>query len=535
MTPRGSPTLCSLALLFPPGSTARPHPRWWPMTASCKWWKCPTPSSSTGERRSSSGSASALLNYERAFVSCTVSLLYNTIHMRKAPLLSLVAATAAAASVLASSAAKAEVIYSGLQNITIPTSFEGVYLNLATGATSTGQPSDYPDGRAAWDINPFFGGSGVATSPNFLPARTGTGKDDPILALGSGMLVNNSLLFPSGYDGGYGGSETHMGSGAGKFQPGQEAYIGFKFTTESSAIPLNAWMRVVFTINAPGGVIKDWAYETANEGSITTGNILRSASSGGASVVTLSGATGENATLGSTLADPGNGTVTALDKTGAGTWTMNTDQAYTGDTTISSGGGTLEVGGANGKLSGTSSIVVNDGGSLLLSGSGGTNSKLNTSADVTLSGGEINMEGLTSSLDQSVGALTLTASSILDFGSLTGGHTWRFGASNADWSTVGLNIWNYTPGSDRLFFGSNSMGLTGAQLGRITFFSGNGIGELGTDGEHPAIQPVPPAGPQARGRPGWPARRRCSTPRPARGSAGRARRRRSCGTANGCG
>lgn len=413
--------------------------------------------------------------------------------MNKAPLLSFIAATAAAASVLAPSAARAEVIYSGLQAIAIPTTFEGVYLNLDTGITSTSEPGNFANGTAGWDINPFFGGAGVATSPTFLPARTGTGNEDPILALGSGVMVDGSLLFSSSY----GGSETHMGAGNGQFQPGQEAYLGFKFTPDSSGGPFNGWMRVVFTNNTPGGVIKDWAYETATAGAITTGNIQRGAPSGGVSVVILSGATGESATLGSTLTDPGGGTVTGLTTNGSGTWTLNTDQPYTGVTFIGSEGGTLEVGGTNGNLSGTSSLVVNNEGTLLLSGNGGINSKLNSSAGVTLSGGEINLEGLTSSLDQSVGALTLTAGSILDLGSLQGGHTWRFGASNADWSGVELNIWNYTSGSDRLFFGSNASALDAPQLGRIAFFSGSGTGELGTASFSDSGQIVPVPEPSA--------------------------------------
>src|SRR5205823_53427 len=63
------------------------------------------------------------------------------------------------------------VIYSGFQNIAIPTGFTGVYINIDNGSTAFAQ-------FTGWDINPFFGGVGVGNSPAFQPARTGTGNQD---------------------------------------------------------------------------------------------------------------------------------------------------------------------------------------------------------------------------------------------------------------------------------------------------------------------------------------------------------------------
>jgi len=54
----------------------------------------------------------------------------------------------------------ANVIYSGVQDIPIPTDFAGVYLDPDTGATG-------------WDINPFFGGVGIANSAAFQPCGMG--------------------------------------------------------------------------------------------------------------------------------------------------------------------------------------------------------------------------------------------------------------------------------------------------------------------------------------------------------------------------
>ena len=366
------------------------------------------------------------------------------------------------------------VIYSGPQNIAIPNGFDGVYLNLDNGQTSFAE-------FTGWDFNPFFGGTGVATSPNFLPARIGTGNEDAIVALGFGAMVNGSLTFSSGY----GGSATHMGMGAGQFQPGQEAYIGFMFTTDANVGPTYGWMRVVFSNT--GGIIKDWAYETGTA-PMQTGNILQAAAVNNVSVVTLSGS--GNSTLGSGVADVGGGVVTALTKNGTGNWTMAGDKTYTGATTVNAG--TL---GVAGKLSGTNSITVNNGGTLLLSGSGGTNTKLNTAAPVTLVGGRIDLGGMTSSLVQTVGALTLTANSILDMGTLLAGNTWKFGASNGNFlSGLQLAIYNYTGGADHLFFGTDKGGLDPSQLGQIMFYSDGGTDFLGTAqfiGDDGELTPVP--------------------------------------------
>lgn len=240
----------------------------------------------------------------------------------------------------------AAVIYRGLQNIAIPTDFSGVYLNLDNGSTSAVE-------FTGWDINPFFGGVGVGNSAAFQPARTGSANSDRIIALGAGATVSNRLLFSVGQ----GGSDTHLGAGPTRFGIGQEAYIGFRFNTDANAGPYYGWMRVVFTANTPGGVIKDWAYETGGTAT-QTGNVLQAAPVAGVSIVTLSGGLGQSSTLGSVVANLGVGNVTGIAKTGAGTWTIAGPQTFASLTTsdgitnlnvslphanIDSNGGTLNI------------------------------------------------------------------------------------------------------------------------------------------------------------------------------------------------
>lgn len=145
------------------------------------------------------------------------------------------------------------VVYSGIQNIPIPTTFDGIYINLDNAATSTST-------ILGWDINPFFGGAGMANNTTFQPARTGTGNTDPAIRLNSGDLVSNALTFSSGF-GGFGDPVSHLGSGPTQFAVSAENYLGFRFTKDDASGPYLGWMRVTFTNNTSGGFIHDWAYD----------------------------------------------------------------------------------------------------------------------------------------------------------------------------------------------------------------------------------------------------------------------------------
>ena len=217
--------------------------------------------------------------------------------------------------------APAATIYSNLQDIAIPLNLTGVYLDVDGGTTNTQE-------FVGWDINPFFGGVGVAGSPAFQPARIGAGNLDTIVRLAVGATVDVSRLFSTGY----GGSQTHLGT---QFTSGQEGYLGFKFTKNNATGPFYGWMRVVFTGNTAGAVIKDWAYDDGGS-AIVTGRVLQSAPSGNAQVVTLSPGAGEAFTLGSPITNTG-GNINSLLKTGTGTATLVTTNSYTGGTTVSGG------------------------------------------------------------------------------------------------------------------------------------------------------------------------------------------------------
>jgi len=230
--------------------------------------------------------------------------------------------------------AAADTIYSNFQNITIPTNFTGATVNIAGGT-----------------INPFFGGVGVANNDQLQPLRTGTGDLATILNLSVGSTIDTSSLYLST---GYGGSLDHLGS---TFTAGSEGYIGFKLNGADYG-----WMRVVFTANTAGAVIRDWAYDSSG-GAIVVGRVQQSAASGSAQTVTLSPGTGEMFTLGSQITDTG-GNVNSVVKSGGGTTILTGTNSYTGTTTVN--GGKLLV---NGSVTGGGTVTVASGDTL-----GGTGS-----------------------------------------------------------------------------------------------------------------------------------------------------------------
>jgi type VI secretion system secreted protein VgrG len=177
-----------------------------------------------------------------------------------------------------------------------------------------------------------------------------------------------------------------------------------------------------------------------------------------------------------------------LTKTGTGILTLAATNTYTGTTTVS--GGTLKADAA-GALGATSSIVINSGGTLLLSQSGSaTTNRINDSSTMTLNGGTFNTGGLSernlagSVVTPGIGAVTLLSSSIIDMGN--GASVLAFANSSAQVWTGTLTILNWSGssltggGTDQLFFGTDSSGLTDTQLAQIAFYSDAGDTFLGT-------------------------------------------------------
>ncbi len=185
------------------------------------------------------------------------------------------------------------------------------------------------------------------------------------------------------------------------------------------------------------------------------------------------GANNVNTTYSGGISGTGN-----LVKNGSGTQTLAGATTFNGTTTVNSG--TLQAATAN-ALANTSSIDLN-GGSLLVAAA----NAVNDNANITLrNGGKLAVNG---NFDETVGALTLSANSTIDFSGFVG--TLRFG-SIASWAPgATLSIWNWSgqtqhgtnygtyPNSSNLVFTNNAT-LTN-NLANISFYSDSGITSIGS-------------------------------------------------------
>lgn len=129
------------------------------------------------------------------------------------------------------------------------------------------------------------------------------------------------------------------------------------------------------------------------------------------------------------------GTGGSINKVGAGTVNMTRSNTFTGATVVSSG--TLRLNSTTGgALASTASVTVSNTATLLVSSSG----QVNDAAAVTLSGGTIAKGG--GVINETFGALALSATSFVDFGAGTGNFTFA----------------SYAPGAFKLTFQNFNVG-----------------------------------------------------------------------------
>lgn len=191
----------------------------------------------------------------------------------------------------------AAVTYVDPPDITIPFSFQGVYLDLETEATNTpGAPGgssgtgDYTvsfsePASGDWDVNFFFGGAIIAHNTTFQPYRTDGGTDagdnlSAIHKMTSGTTIDGSTVGvsqvnstgPTYSTGGSGTttggdingnqSPTHISPTPSATQftsgSGDTGYIAFVLNPQTT--PLYGWIQVTLADDGSTGSILDWAY-----------------------------------------------------------------------------------------------------------------------------------------------------------------------------------------------------------------------------------------------------------------------------------
>jgi len=159
-----------------------------------------------------------------------------------------------------------------------------------------------------------------------------------------------------------------------------------------------------------------------------------------------------------------------ITKAGAGTLVLGGSAANTFTGVVTVNAGTLVLSHTGSTAISGSSIMVNTGGTLLNSAS----NQIKDTTTMTLGGGTWNTGGYSETL----GALTLSANSTLNLGSGTSVIQYAKSSGNT-WSGT-LQILNWTGnatggGTDQVFFGNATGGLSSSQLNEIVFVNPAGF------------------------------------------------------------
>lgn len=148
--------------------------------------------------------------------------------------------------------ANADVVYSGVVNITVPFNIDGTYLNVETGAYSSTAAS-----VPGWDVNPY----GTSTTAVSLFAATGTGyMRNPgagTTTARTNLDADTSIDAASFF---YGGSSATIGTLVGQWAANASGIFGFKFVGADGLVHYG-WVRMSIGANASTRIIVDYAYD----------------------------------------------------------------------------------------------------------------------------------------------------------------------------------------------------------------------------------------------------------------------------------
>ena len=254
---------------------------------------------------------------------------------------------------------------------------------------------------------------------------------------------------------------------------------------DSSTVTLNG----VNTYDGPTYIINGGTLNANTAGALPTSPLSAVTVNGSStlalgasqSVASLSGTNGSSVNLNAnTLTINGSATTTYsggisgtgnLVKNGNGTQTLAGATTFNGTTTVNSG--TLQAATAN-ALANTSQVVLNNSGSLLVT----ADAAIGTNTSITMNGSTLAFGA--AGYNGSVGALTLSADSILDLGTSNSGVLIRFHSINWSNTNALLAIYNWTgtpqwqggtgDNKDQVYFTNST--LSDTQLQRISFYSG---------------------------------------------------------------
>ena len=359
-----------------------------------------------------------------------------------------------------------------------------VYADNATFASATeyGVVSSTDSGWTIPNANPWS--TAIDSSEVNVVAfgsMTGNGSSDSLRMAG---VPATNLYWDSNAAAGRGGSGTWSSSVADTEWTTNSSGLAADGTyawgsTSGSAYYAGAGLTANFggdagTVTVSGTVETRYGMRVEAAYTISSGTV--SLAGANATANTIEVTTGNTATVSAALSGS-NG----LTKSGAGTLALSgNNSALTGAVAVT--GGTLAASSAN-ALGGATSVTVSSGGSLLVT----EDNAINNSAAINLAGGTLAMSGTT---NDTVGALTLSANSVIDFGTFVG-NVYFADSSAVSWTANAiLSIWNwngtsqygtsYGAGDRHIFFGNNASGLSSNQLAQISFYSDSGSSFIGS-------------------------------------------------------
>ena len=191
----------------------------------------------------------------------------NLKHRLDAHFASAAALAVGAALVGAEQRADAYIVWSGIININIPSSTDGVYLNVITGQSGT-----TGSGVSGWDVNPWSSSGLNFFSPSNAPVGGAYVTGNGAFTTRVDNLAFNTVI---GASQGFGaGAAESTGTTAFNLNSTQNL-VGFRFVNEATGSTHYGWMRLQLW-SGPGiqpRAIVEYAYESVAGASINAGLI----------------------------------------------------------------------------------------------------------------------------------------------------------------------------------------------------------------------------------------------------------------------
>jgi hypothetical protein len=164
---------------------------------------------------------------------------------------------------LAASTASAQIVYSGVVDLEIPLSTNGLYVNVVTGANNLPAPGTGGSTVPGWDINLWSTGGLGFFSPGGLPTAGAYVVTSPGFAanLAPGSFIDGASLFGSGSSAAANATQWNLNS--------SDNLFGFRFVNEASGTLHYGWGRISLgdAVNGADRMLMEYAFElTPNTG-----------------------------------------------------------------------------------------------------------------------------------------------------------------------------------------------------------------------------------------------------------------------------